>query len=128
WFISWVEGVEQEMRDKMLTGYADRRPPASPGDRTTMSEVDNTESWREVLDDLELLRAASRAMGGEERLHKHHNAGKLDARARIAHVLDPGTFMEIGTMVGGADAPADAVIIGSGPIDGRPGMVAGEDF
>jgi acetyl-CoA carboxylase carboxyltransferase component len=93
-----------------------------------MSESDNTESWREVLDDLELLRAASRAMGGEERLRKHHNAGKLDARDRIAHLLDLGTFMEIGTLVGGADAPADAVIIGSGTIDGRPVMVAAEDF
>ena len=36
--------------------------------------------------------------------------------------------MEIGTLVGGADAPADAVIIGSGTIDGRPVMVAAEDF
>src|ERR1700690_1126239 len=72
---------------------------------TTMSEMDNTESWREVLDDLELLRAASRAMGGEERLRKHRNAGKLDARTRIGHLLDPGTFMEIGTLVGGTDAP-----------------------
>ena len=35
---------------------------------------------------------------------------------------------EIGTLVGGADAPADAVIIGSGTIDGRPVMVAAEDF
>jgi acetyl-CoA carboxylase carboxyltransferase component len=93
-----------------------------------MSEIDNTESWREVLDDLELLRTASRAMGGEERLRKHRNAGNLDARARIDHLLDPSTFMEIGTLVGGADAPADAVIIGSGKIDGRPVMVAAEDF
>ena len=30
--------------------------------------------------------------------------------------------------MGGADAPADAVIIGSGTIDGRPVMVAAEDF
>src|SRR6185437_10703920 len=93
-----------------------------------MSEKDNAENWREVLDDLDLLRAASRAMGGEERLRKHRNAGKLDARARIAHLLDPGTFTEIGTVVGGAEAPADAVVIGSGTIDGRPVMVASEDF
>jgi acetyl-CoA carboxylase carboxyltransferase component len=67
-------------------------------------------------------------MGGEERLRKHREAGKLDARARIDHLLDAGTFAEIGTLVGGAEAPADAVIIGSGTIDGRPVMVAAEDF
>ena len=67
-------------------------------------------------------------MGGAERLEKHRHAGKLDARARIDHLLDPGSFMEIGTLVGGSDAPADAVVIGSGSVDGRPVMVAAEDF
>ena len=93
-----------------------------------MSESESFEGWQEVLTDLDIRRAASQAMGGEDRLRKHHNAGKLDARARIDHLLDSGTFMEIGTLVGGADAPADAVIIGSGTIDGRPVMVAAEDF
>ena len=54
--------------------------------------------------------------------------GKLDARARIDHLLDPGSFQELGTLVGGEDAPADAVVMGSGRIDGRPVMVAAEDF
>ena len=67
-------------------------------------------------------------MGGEERLQKHRNAGKLDARARIDRLVDQGSFVEIGTLVGGADAPADAVVIGGGTIEGRPVMVAAEDF
>jgi len=93
-----------------------------------MDEGNGPEGWPDVLDDLESRRVASRAMGGVERLRKHREAGKLDARARIDHLLDAGTFAEIGTLVGGADAPADAVIIGSGTIDGRPVMVAAEDF
>ena len=93
-----------------------------------MSAGDGPEGWRDILDDLESRRVASRAMGGDERLRKHRDAGKLDARARIGHLLDAGSFAEIGTLVGGADAPADAVIIGSGTIDGRPVMVAAEDF
>ncbi len=93
-----------------------------------MDEGNGPEGWPDVLDDLESRRVASRAMGGVERLRKHREAGKLDARARIDHLLDVGTFAEIGTLVGGADAPADAVIIGSGTIDGRPVMVAAEDF
>src|SRR5436190_13010958 len=67
-------------------------------------------------------------MGGEERLRKHREAGKLDVRARIEHLLDAGTFQELGTLVGGDDAPADAVVMGSGRIEGRPVMVAAEDF
>jgi methylmalonyl-CoA decarboxylase subunit alpha len=93
-----------------------------------MSAENGPDGWTDILDDLESRRRVSRAMGGDVRLQKHHDAGKLDARARIDHLLDPGSFAEIGTLVGGADAPADAVIIGSGTIDGRPVMVAAEDF
>jgi acetyl-CoA carboxylase carboxyltransferase component len=86
------------------------------------------EEWEPTLADLRERRAASRSMGGEERLGKHRAAGKLDARARIAYLLDPGSFLELGTLVGGAEAPADAIVIGSGRIDGRPVMAAAEDF
>jgi acetyl-CoA carboxylase carboxyltransferase component len=67
-------------------------------------------------------------MGGDERLAKHRAAGKLDVRARLAHLLDPGSFQELGTLVGGEEAPADAIVMGSGRIEGRPVMVAAEDF
>ncbi|HEX5095291.1 MAG TPA: carboxyl transferase domain-containing protein, partial [Acidimicrobiia bacterium] len=87
-----------------------------------------SESWDDVVEDLAQRRAASRAMGGDERLAKHRAAGKLDVRARIAHLLDPGSFLELGTLVGGEDSPADALVMGSGRIDGRPVMVAAEDF
>ena len=90
--------------------------------------TDGIEGWDPALDDLAERRQVSRAMGGDERLTKHRAAGKLDARARIAHLLDPGSFQELGTLVGGAEAPADAIVMGSGRIDGRPVMVAAEDF
>jgi methylmalonyl-CoA decarboxylase subunit alpha len=61
--------------------------------------------WQETLDDLENRRRRTLAMGGPERLAKHHGKGKLDARARIDHLLDPGTFREIGTLVGGEPPP-----------------------
>jgi methylmalonyl-CoA decarboxylase subunit alpha len=93
-----------------------------------MSEHDTSESWDGVLEQLAAKRVASRAMGGEERLAKHRGAGKLDARARVAHLLDPGSFQELGTLVGGEEAPADAIVMGSGRVDGRPVMVAAEDF
>jgi acetyl-CoA carboxylase carboxyltransferase component len=93
-----------------------------------MTDRGRSEDWEEVLEQLEQRRLASRAMGGEERLAKHRAAGKLDVRARIDHLLDPGSFHELGTLVGGEDAPADAIVTGSGRIEGRPVMVAAEDF
>jgi acetyl-CoA carboxylase carboxyltransferase component len=83
--------------------------------------------WGPTLADLARRRVASRAMGGEERLARHRAAGKLDARARVAHLLDPGSFTEIGTLVGG-EVPSDAVVVGAGRIHGRPVMVGAEDF
>src|SRR6202035_5736499 len=83
--------------------------------------------WQETLDDLENRRQRTLAMGGPERLAKHHGKGKLDARARIDHLLDPGTFREIGTLVGGETA-ADGIVVGSGLIDGSPVMLGAEDF
>jgi len=93
-----------------------------------MADSKGTVEWKETLEDLAARRTASRAMGGEERLAKHRGAGKLDARARIAHLLDPGSFQELGTLVGGPELPADAIVMGSGRVDGRPVMVAAEDF
>jgi acetyl-CoA carboxylase carboxyltransferase component len=82
--------------------------------------------WGPILDDLVERRRAARAMGGDERLARHGASGKLTARARVDYLLDPGTFRELGTLVGAV--PADAIVAGSGQIDGRPVMVGAEDF
>jgi acetyl-CoA carboxylase carboxyltransferase component len=85
------------------------------------------EDWQETLEDLDRRRQHAWAMGGPERLDKHRGKGKLDARARIERLLDPGTFREIGTLVGGKIA-ADAIVTGSGLINGAPVLVGAEDF
>lgn len=85
------------------------------------------QDWGETLDDLERRRQHAFEMGGPERLDKHRNKGKLDARARIEYLLDPGTFRELGTLVGGETA-ADALVVGSGEINGAPVMLGAEDF
>ena len=85
------------------------------------------QDWGETLDDLERRRQHAFEMGGPDRLDKHRNKGKLDARARIEHLLDPGTFRELGTLVGGEIA-ADGLVVGSGEIHGSPVMLGAEDF
>jgi acetyl-CoA carboxylase carboxyltransferase component len=98
-----------------------------PDQRDQRGEPDDSaEDWEAVLADLAERRAAARAMGGTERLERHRAAGKLDARARVAELLDAGSFREIGTLVG--DVPSDALVAGAGTVEGRPVMVGAEDF
>jgi acetyl-CoA carboxylase carboxyltransferase component len=92
-------------------------------------------SMREKLAELEKRRAEAKKMGGEARLQRQRERGKLDARARLGLLLDPGTFQEIGllaTHLGKPDAdppsPADGVVCGTGMIEGRPVCVAAYDF
>lgn len=73
-------------------------------------------------------------MGGPERLARQRAGGRLDARARVEALLDPGTFVELGALVGSVTrgvtppAPADALVGGHGLLGGRPVVVASEDF
>lgn len=85
------------------------------------------EDWADTLDELSRRRRHAQAMGGGERLAKHHAKGKLDARARVEHLVDKGSFHEFGTLVGG-DIAADGIVAGAGLIDGKPVMVGAEDF
>lgn len=87
----------------------------------------NDPEWKETLEDLARRRVHAYGMGGPERLARHRGKGKLDARARIARLLDEGTFQEFGTLVGGEIA-ADGLVAGSGRIEGTPVMVGAEDF
>jgi acetyl-CoA carboxylase carboxyltransferase component len=87
--------------------------------------ADPTE-WDPTLDHLASRRAEARAMGGSAKVAKQHAAGRLDARQRIAELLDEGSFTEIGALSGAA--PADALVAGIGMIDGRPVAVGAEDF
>ena len=87
--------------------------------------------------DLEERRAAARLGGGEEKIARQHDAGKLTARERIALLIDDGTFTELGVharphfsqrAMDGREAPADGVITGCGSVDGRWVAVAAYDF
>ncbi len=79
----------------------------------------------------------AKKMGGEEKLARHINAGKLPVRDRIEKVLDPNSFFEIGSVTGKVEYDSDGnitdmqpanLITGRGEIDGRTVIVAGDDF
>ena len=97
-----------------------------------MSE--NGGPWGAIVNELERRRSFGRAMGGADRLEKQRLAGKLNARERVDALLDTGSFTEVGALAanlsegGEAPAPADGLVAGFGTVDGRPVLVAVEDF
>ena len=84
------------------------------------------------IDDLRARRKKNLAMGGEEKIARQHERGKLHVRERIDLLFDPGTFVELGLLAksrdGSDDAPADGVITGHGDVDGRQVWVIAYDF
>ncbi|CAH1000342.1 Propionyl-CoA carboxylase beta chain [Neolewinella maritima] len=88
----------------------------------------------------ELLRdklAEAQLGGGQKRIDKQHQKGKLTARERITYLLDAGSFEEIGALVTHRTTDfdmqdqvflGDGVVTGYGAIDGRLVYVFAQDF
>jgi propionyl-CoA carboxylase beta chain len=75
--------------------------------------------------------------GGEERLRRQHQQGKLTARERMELFFDPGTFEEVDKLVThrctdfGMDKqiiPGDGVVTGHGRVQGRVVYAFAQDF
>ena len=89
---------------------------------------------KDILDDLD---RRAELGGGEERLRRQHESGKLTARERMDLLFDPGTFEELDKLVthrcrdfGMADqiVPGDGVVAGHGLVDGRQVFAFAQDF
>lgn len=83
------------------------------------------------------LRNKARLGGGQKRIDRQHQRGKLTARERIDLLLDEGSFEEFDAFVQhrctnfGIDKTkflGDGVVVGSGTIDGRLVYVFAQDF
>ena len=92
-------------------------------------------SLEERLSELRDREQRALAMGGEEKLQRRRDAGILNARERIDHFVDPGSFIESGLLgvssVVEADrdqTPGDGKLVGFARVDGRPVAVASNDF
>src|SRR6516162_9447414 len=102
-----------------------------------MASHQTTSILRPLVEDLAARRAQIVLGGGEEKIAKQHAAEKLTARERLALLIDPDTFTELGMhgrphfsqrAMEGKDAPADGVITGYGKVDGRMVAVCAYDF
>jgi methylmalonyl-CoA carboxyltransferase large subunit len=94
-------------------------------------------TMEELVADLRKTKERLQQGGGAERLAKQREEGKLTARERIAALVDPGSFEEIGLFaqhrqvnfgLAGREIPADGVVTGAAAVDGRLIHLASQDF
>ena len=95
------------------------------------------EPWEQAIDDMKYVRGLAAELGGAERVKRQHSGGRYTVRERIEKMLDPGSFLEAGPMVGAAEFDDEgnmveftpgAYVMGLGEIDGRPVAIGGDDF
>ncbi|UJQ95099.1 acyl-CoA carboxylase subunit beta [Mariluticola halotolerans] len=91
----------------------------------------------DIIEALEQRRADARLGGGQGRIDKQHEKGKLTARERLDVLLDPGSFEEYDMFVTHRSTdfgmekqlvPGDGVVTGWGTINGRMTYVFSQDF
>jgi acetyl-CoA carboxylase carboxyltransferase component len=89
------------------------------------------------LNKLVQLRRKSLEGGGNERVEVQRGLGKLTARERIAGLVDPGSFEELGSAVEDTRppydgksrrSPGDGVVMGLAKVKGRQVLVYAVDF
>jgi propionyl-CoA carboxylase beta chain len=89
------------------------------------------------IERLQELERLAELGGGEERVRKQREQGKLTARERMERLFDPGTFEEVDKLVthrctdfgmAAQTIPGDGVVTGHGRINGRVAYAFAQDF
>src|SRR6266849_1665322 len=89
------------------------------------------------LEELERRKRESELGGGEARIQRQHNEGKLTARERVSLLFDPGSFQELDQLVVHRNTdfgmekqrvPGDGVVTGYGTVQGRLVYAFAQDF
>jgi acetyl-CoA carboxylase carboxyltransferase component len=116
---------------------SDGRPRAAGDERSAITYSYEGPDLRAQAEALRLKKSDFAGMGGEDRIRRQHDAGKLTVRERIDGLFDDGSFLEHGLLahhqsqlpaMQGKFTPADGVVTGVGTIDRRRVAVIGYDF
>ncbi len=92
---------------------------------------------KENVDKIRSLSHQAELGGGEERLKRQREGGRLTARERIEHLLDQDSFVELDKFkthrcddfgMAARKIPGDGVVTGYGTIDGRQVCIFSQDF
>lgn len=92
--------------------------------------------WQPEIDELNERKKLAYNLGGEERVQKHIDNGKLTVRDRIVTLADENSFQERGVLAGKAtyednelvDFRPSNYVMGLAKIDGRRVSIGGDDF
>ena len=109
-----------------------RSPGVAPNETTRPSNVDARGRMDQLVSELRELEARVQRGGGEKRVARQHEQGKLTARERVDLLIDEGGgFLEIGLLVAhdqyDGNAPAAGVVTGVGEVCGREVVVVAND-
>ncbi|HZD65666.1 MAG TPA: carboxyl transferase domain-containing protein [Acidimicrobiales bacterium] len=94
-------------------------------------------AWEPELEELRRRTELAERQGGPDKVDRQHAAGRLTVRERIAALVDPGTFHEVGAIAGSAtyddrgelvDLRPANFVCGTARIDGRKVVLGGDDF
>src|SRR5688500_575976 len=94
-------------------------------------------NWSPELEEVARRRAEALKLGGPEKVERHRAAGTLTVRERIAQIVDPDSFEEIGAIAGVPSYDADGnlvqftpanIVCGLARIEQRPIFVTADDF
>ena len=94
-------------------------------------------SWDKDIDELKHRVTLAHKMGGDEKVARQHEFGKLTIRERVDAIVDDKSFHEIGTLAGVAQYNDEGelqsfmpsnFVFGTAEIDDRPVIVSGDDF
>ncbi len=104
---------------------------------TSNTPLEPSGEWAAELHELQLRRGFAHAMGGAQALAKFKASGRMNARERIAHLLDKDTFRELGSLAGKGHYSHEGVferldptnaIVGTGRMQGRKVALHVDDF
>ncbi len=93
--------------------------------------------WSAELREIDRRVAMADTLGGADKIERQHAAGRLTVRERIAELVDPGSFGEIGRLAGFGEYDAKGVLVhvtptnflvGTARIDQRRVMIGADDF
>ena len=110
---------------------------AKPEPKAPEPKAPEPKDWQPELNELRLRERLAREMGGPDKVARQHAGGRLTIRERVDHLVDPGTFREVGAIAGKGTYDARGRLTGFTPsnritgraqIDGRPVVVSGDDF
>lgn len=93
-------------------------------------------TWDPELEELAHRKTLAAELGGAERVARQRATGRRTVRERVDELLDPASFVEVGSVAGTATYEGGAlatfvpasVVAGAGRIDGRRVVVTGDDF